>query len=74
MFDACMRGSSRNKSTTIFGFPGVFNSLAVRCNNSHRHELWSAKKLDGRGWVFDTAAEARIASTVSTAFGRQGRF
>ena len=31
MFDACMHGSLRNKSTTILGTPGVFNSLAVRC-------------------------------------------
>ena len=65
MFDACMHGSSRNKSTTILGSPGVFNSLAVRCDNSHSHEPWSAKKSDGRGWVFDTAAEAECPAVLA---------
>ena len=65
MFDACMHGSSRNKSTTILGSPGVFNALAVRCDHSHSHEPWSAKKLDDRGWVFDTAAEAEYPAILA---------
>lgn len=57
-FDACMHGSRRNKSTTILGTPGVFNSLAVRCDHSHNLEPWSSQKLVGKGWVFETAAAA----------------
>ena len=37
MFDACMHGSQRNKSTTILGTATVFDSLARRCDNSHTH-------------------------------------
>jgi len=65
MFDACMHGSLRNKSTTILGTPGVFNSLAVRCNRSHSHEPWSAKKLEDHRWIFDTAAEAEYPAVLA---------
>ena len=64
IFDACMHGSARNKSTTILGSPGVFNSLAVRCDHSHSHEPWSATKV-GQGWIFDTAAEAEYPAVLS---------
>ena len=53
-----MDGSTRNKSTTILGSSDAFNSFAMRCDHSHSHEPWSTKKLDGKGWVSDTAAEA----------------
>jgi len=44
MFDACMHGSTRDKSTTILGSPGVFESLGIRCDKSHSHQAWSATK------------------------------
>eukprot|EP00435_Cladocopium_sp_Y103_P010656 s993_g2.t1 len=65
MFDACMHGSLRNKSTTILGTAGVFESLAVRCDGSHDHAPWSASKTDAQGWVFDTAAEAEYPALLS---------
>ena len=65
MFDACMHGSSRAKSTTILGTPGVFESLGVRCDNSHPHQGWSATKTIHQGWVFDTAGEAEYPPLLS---------
>eukprot|EP00435_Cladocopium_sp_Y103_P055901 s883_g18.t1 len=65
MFDACMHGSSRNKSTTILGTAGVFDVLAVRCDGKHSHLPWSASKTDSNGWVFDTAAEAEYPNLLS---------
>ena len=58
LFDACMDGSTRNKITTILGSSDAYNSFAMRCDHSHSHEPWRTKKLDGTGWVSDTAAEA----------------
>eukprot|EP00435_Cladocopium_sp_Y103_P016926 s3386_g4.t1 len=46
MFDACMHGSSRNKSTTILGTRGVFNTLAARCNHDGDLADWGAIALD----------------------------
>ena len=65
MFDACMHGSSRNKSTSILGTAGVFDALAVRCDGSHTHQPWSASKSATSGWVFDTAGEAEYPSLLS---------
>ena len=65
MFDACMHGSQRNKSTTILGTAQVFNQLALRCDGSHQHQPWSATKTDAKGWVFDTAAEAEYPAILS---------
>eukprot|EP00435_Cladocopium_sp_Y103_P057446 s2110_g19.t1 len=65
MFDACMHGSLRNKSTTILGTAGVFDSLAVRCDGNHDHLPWSASRTADNGWVFDTAAEAEYPSLLS---------
>jgi hypothetical protein len=65
MFDACMHGSTRDKSTTILGSPGVFESLGIRCDKSHSHQAWSATKTIHQGWVFDTAAEAEYPALLS---------
>eukprot|EP00435_Cladocopium_sp_Y103_P018632 s3736_g4.t1 len=37
----------------------------MRCNHSGGHAPWSAQKLDGRGWVFDTAAEAECPALMA---------
>eukprot|EP00435_Cladocopium_sp_Y103_P018012 s3778_g4.t1 len=65
MFDACMHGSTRNKSTTILGTAGVFDALGIRCDGKHTHQAWSASKSDTQGWVFDTAAEAEYPALLS---------
>ena len=65
MFDACMHGSARDKSTTILDTAGVFESLGVRCDKSHSHPPWSATKTLYQGWVFDTAAEAEYPALLS---------
>lgn len=65
MFDACMHGLTRDKSTTLLGTAGVFDALAVRCDGSHPHQPWSASKTDHTGWVFDTAAEAEYPRLLS---------
>ena len=65
MFDSCMHGSSRAKSTTILGTEGVFESLGVRCDNSHPHQGWSATKTVHQGWIFDTAGEAEYPPLLS---------
>ena len=68
MFDACMHGSTRDKSTTILGSPGVFESLGIRCDKSHSHQAWSATKTIHQGWVFDTAAEAEYPALLSQTY------
>ena len=65
MFDAYMHGSTRDKSTTILGSPGVFESLGIRYDKSHSHQAWSATKTIHQGWVFDTAAEAEYPALLS---------
>ena len=60
-----MHGSTRDKSTTILGSPGVFESLGIRCDKSHSHQAWSATKTIHQGWVFDTAAEAEYPALLS---------
>ena len=62
MFDACMHGSMRNKSTTFLGAAGVFDSLGIRCDGSHTHQ---PRPTAHSGWVFDTAAEAEYPSLLS---------
>ena len=37
----------------------------MRCDHSHSHEPWSATKVDGQGWIFDTAAEAEYPAVLS---------
>ena len=56
-FDNCMHGGAYPKATRLRANPGVFQELAVKCDNSHTHAMWGIEKRDGL-WVFDTANEA----------------
>ena len=62
-FDACTHGGARNKSTSFWSFnprdPGVnmFQSLALSCDNSHKHAPWKPIMVDGRTH-FPTSEEA----------------
>ena len=68
VFQACMHGSTRNKWTAWLGTKGVFSSLAVVCDNNHKHDGWNLVKSGGK-WKFDTAREAeyprQLCSTVA---------
>ena len=59
VFDACMHGGDRDKRTKFLCSPGLFEPLAVDCDNKHTHASWVPRLEHGR-MVFPTAAEAAI--------------
>ena len=56
-FHACMHGSSRRKRTRLRATEGLFESLALDCDNGHSHEPWTVS-VEGSKRVFATASEA----------------
>ena len=62
-FDSCMHGGLRDKSTGWWSSnprcpdKNLFESLAMRCDNSHKHASWKPYKLNGL-LQFPTAQEA----------------
>ena len=62
VFDHCVHGGDRPKSSKWLCTPGVLNNLAATCpgeSSAHKHLPWGVHQnlqKDGR-WVFDTAAE-----------------
>ena len=57
VFDSCMFGAQRQKSTRIKGSPGVFQGLDLPCDSSHDHLGWQPYLVQG-SWVYPTKDEA----------------
>ncbi|CAE7424313.1 unnamed protein product [Symbiodinium sp. CCMP2592] len=57
IFDACMHGGDRDKTTLFWCSDPRFQSLALRCSRDHKHASWKPRFVDGH-WQFPTAAEA----------------
>ena len=55
-FDSCMRGGSRQKKTRLLASPGVYTTLALRCDSMH--QPWGIHQ-EGQHLRFDTATEAQ---------------
>ncbi|CAE7224123.1 unnamed protein product [Symbiodinium sp. CCMP2592] len=58
IFDSCMHGGRRKKSTKILGSPGLFSSLRASCDSSHTHAPWTVDPT-ASGPRFATAEEAQ---------------
>ena len=79
VFDACMHGSRRDKSTMWRATPGVFECLQVVCSGDHVHASWQPQQV-GAKTLFPTAEEAeyppllckRVAACVKEALVKQG--
>ena len=56
-FHACMHGSDRDKKTRLLASPGLFDVLAVDCDNNHAHKPWYVASR-GPHLEFATALEA----------------
>ena len=57
IFDNCCHGGSRRKGTAWWANVDWFKQLAIRCDNSHFHEKWTADIVDGKV-CFPTHLEA----------------
>ncbi|CAE7229688.1 unnamed protein product [Symbiodinium sp. CCMP2592] len=57
IFDACMHGGDRDKTTLFWCSDPRFQSLALRCSRDHKHASWKPRFVDGH-WQFPTAEEA----------------
>ena len=57
IFDNCCHGGSRRKGTAWWANVDWFKPLAIRCDNSHFHETWTADVIDGKV-CFPTHLEA----------------
>ncbi|CAE7260467.1 unnamed protein product [Symbiodinium sp. CCMP2592] len=57
IFDACMHGGDRDKTTLFWCSDPRFQSLALRCSRDHKHASWKPRFVDGH-WQFPTAQEA----------------
>ena len=56
-FHSCMHGGRRKKKTRLQATEGLFDALALSCDNSHSHEPWSVS-VEGSKRVFATSSEA----------------
>ena len=46
-FHSCMHGGRRKKKTRLQATEGLFDPLALSCDNSHDHEPW-AVSVEGK--------------------------
>ena len=58
VFDACMHGGRRDKSTKLLYRNLPFGFLTAKCDGSHAHLPWSASRVDGV-WTFATSEDRR---------------
>ena len=61
LFDACMHGGTRAKSTKLLVSDPAFTKLAILCDETHQHEAWTLER-NQESWIFATAAEAAYAT------------
>ena len=61
IFDACMHGGTRAKSTKLLVSDPAFSELAILCDGNHQHEAWTLERTQ-ESWIFATAAEAAYAT------------
>lgn len=57
VFDMCMHGGTKDKSTKLLVSDAAFLNLAMLCDKSHAHTAWTIHKGADQ-WHFATAAEA----------------
>lgn len=57
IYDMCMHGGTKNKSTKLLVSESAFLKLSVECDGNHTHAAWSIQPGMDR-WIFSTAAEA----------------
>ena len=57
IFDACMHGGDRDKTTLFWCSDSRFQPLALRCSRDHKHASWKPRFLDGH-WQFPTTQDA----------------
>eukprot|EP00435_Cladocopium_sp_Y103_P072348 s378_g40.t1 len=57
IFDNCMHGGARKKSTGWWSNKAVFAELGLSCNNMHEHAQWNPVQV-GQSLKFPTAEEA----------------
>ena len=61
IYDACMHGGTRAKSTKLLVSNPAFSKLAILCDGNHQHEAWALERTQ-ESWIFATAAEAAYAT------------
>ena len=64
VFDMCMHGGSRPKSTKLLCSSNDFQSLALTCDKSHEHLPWSVKWAKS-GWLFSTHLESAYPAVLA---------
>ena len=57
IFDACMHGGDRDKTTLFWCSDSRFQPLALRCSQDHKHASWKPRFVDGH-WQFPTVHDA----------------
>ena len=57
IFDSCMHGGTRAKSTKLRASASAFMTLGVECDGRHHHDAWTIERVND-SWTFATAAEA----------------
>ena len=57
VFDMCMHGGERKKSTTFKSSPDFLEALQLACNGSHKRASWKPQAMGG-SVIFPTAGEA----------------
>ena len=57
VFDSCMHGGTRPKSTKLLCSDRAFSALALQCDGAHAHDPWKPN-WSPSGWVFSTHLEA----------------
>ena len=79
VFDMCMHGGERKKSTTFTSSPDFLEALQLACDGSHKRASWKPQAMGG-SVIFPTAGEAeypklraqRYAQAVHRALLREG--
>ncbi|CAE7651485.1 unnamed protein product [Symbiodinium sp. CCMP2592] len=71
IFDACMHGGDRDKTTLFWCSDARFQSLALRCSRDHKHASWKPRFSDGH-WQFPTAQEAALTQLWLLLHSNQG--
>ena len=72
IFDACMHGGTRAKSTKLLASSSQFSSLAAQCDGNHQHDPWTVERTND-SWVFATAAEAAYPTVLCNRYAECAR-
>ena len=68
VWDGCMHGGERDKTSLWLATKDLLDDLAMRCDKTHTHKPWSVDLQQGK-WTFATAAEAETHKLAPPAGG-----